>query len=813
MVVANSMAKATVIYGKITDYRGVVVPFATISAAETNRTAMSNDLGLYVLRLDPGNYVFTCKHVGYGNVSLPKEVYGDSVEINFVLKPITLTLNEIIIKKSNEDPAYSIIRNAIAQRPFHKQQVDSYTCLTYIKGMIKTIDFPASILGQRIDFEDGDTSKQKIIFLSESISQIHFKQPDKTNIKVLSTRVSGQTNGLGLATPFLLSFYDNIVNLPKSFNPRGFVSPIADGALGYYNYKYLGAFSENGYLINRIQVFPKREWEPLFNGYIEVVENTWNIHAVDLTLNKTSQLEFADRIQIIQLHKPQSGGIWLLSSQQIFPEVSILGFKAAGHFSAVFDNYDLNVASIPTKFSNVVIKYDPASTKRSDSFWMAQRPIPLLAAELADFRKKDSLEQKRQNPAYLDSLDRLQNRLTVLGVTLNGQTLLKRSKQLSYTYDPLLKSIGFNTIEGLYFQFSGTLEKKLSERKSISITPVLRYGESNGHLTGFITTKLNYGQKQQNKLSLSMGRRIFQFNNANPIPQVMNTFATLLGGNNYIKLYQADFFQFSQEKKLGNGVEVELILSYQNRTPLQNTVGAGQWGKFKDIADLSPNYPTEVVSAAMTSHKALDAGLRIKYQPGARFIELPDGTQSGISNAPAIILQYNKGLPGIWGSNVDFDKWKLSVTGEINLKLAGELRYKAQIAGFWRSQNLQVPDFHHYAGNLTRKAAPYFESFQLAPFYAFSNGNAVFGVFHTEYKLNGLLTNKIPIVRQLNFRMVTGANLILIKGIDYQEVFVGIDNVAKLFRIDYVKGLGRDGRNYGGIKIGIRGFSTLFADY
>jgi Family of unknown function (DUF5686)/CarboxypepD_reg-like domain len=811
-IVASSIAKATIVHGKINDSYGQPVAFATITVEGSNVTAMSNDLGSYVLRVSPGLHKFTCKHVGFGSLTLEKGINGDSVEINFDLKPVTLTLNEVIIKKNNADPAYAIIQSAIAQRQYHQEQLAEYTCLSYIKGMVKTIDFPSSILGQRIDFEDGDASKQKIIFLSESISQIHFQQPDRTNIKVLATKVSGQTNGLGLATPFLLSFYDNLVNLPKSFNPRGFVSPIAEGAMGFYDYKYLGAFSENGFLINRIQVFPKREWEPLFKGFIEIVEDTWNIHAVDLTLNKTSQLEFADKIQIVQLYKHESGDIWLLRSQQIFPEVNLLGFKAAGHFSSVFENYDLTATAISKKLSNVIIKYDAASTQMSDSFWKANRPIPLLAMESADFLKKDSLEKKRQDPAYLDSLDHLQNRLTLLGFALNGQTLLRRSKGLRYTYDPLLKSIGFNTIEGMYFQYSATLEKQLQARKSISFMPVLRYGESNGHLTGFITTKFNYGGKVLNKLSLSLGKRIFQFNNANPIPQVMNTFATLLGGSNYIKLYQADFFQFSLENTFGNGLELEWMVSYQNRKPLQNTVGAGQWGKFKKISDLSPNYPVELVSSSMSAHKALDAGFRITYQPGAQYVELPDGNKNKVTNPPSIVFQYNKGLPGIWGTTSDYDKWKLSVSGQINLRLAGEFRYKAQVAGFLQSKNLQLPDYNHYAGNLTRKAAPYLESFQVAPFYAFSNERSVFGIFHAEYKLNGLLTNKIPLIRQLNFRLVTGSNLMVIKGIDYQEVFVGVDNVAKLFRIDYVKGLGKDGKNYGGIKIGVRGFSSLFAD-
>ena len=810
---SNSVVFATVLYGKITDEYNIPIPFATISVPSLKKTSMSNEKGEYSIILDPGSYGISCQHIGYKEITIDKQITGDSIRLDFKLLPTVLLLNEVRVTKSKEDPANEIIRNAISKRKYHLSQVQSFSCQAYIKGLIRTVDFPESILGQRIDFEDGDTSKQKIIFLSETLADIVFKQPDEYRITVVSTRVSGQTNGLGLATPFFISFYDNIVKLPKTFNPRGFVSPIADGAFNFYAYKYLGAFASNGKLVNRIQVFPKREWEPLFTGFIEIIENTWNLHAVELTLTKTAQLEIADQIKIVQQFKPVAADIWLINSQNIFPEVSILGFKASGYFNTLFENYDLNF--IPTKkmFGNTLIKYDSLSNQYSDQFWSKKRPIPLLAEEQADFIKKDSLEKIKRDPAYLDSLDKLQNRPTFIGLTLNGQTLQKRSKNQSFTYDPLLKSIGFNTIEGLALQLSGIFEKQLKNKHKLAITPVLRYGVSNKHMTGFISANLNTGKKYDERFNIAFGSKIFQFNNANPIPQIMNTFSTLIGGNNYLKLYEADFFQLNHARKISKSINLEVSIAYQDRSPLVNTANAGQWGKFKPLSEIPPNYPEEVTDIPLTRHQALDAGFKLKIRTGARYIELPDGSVNSFSKSPLITFQFNKGIKGLWGSDVKYDKWKLSVKGDVNLQLAGEFRYNVVMAGFFSSTNLQIPDYHHYAGNLTRKATAYLETFQLAPFYAFSNNANIFGAIHTEYKLNGLLTNKIPLVRNLNFRLITGSNILFLKNINYQEIFLGLDNIAKLFRVDYVKGLGKNGMNYNGFRIGIRGFSTLFSDY
>ena len=194
--------------------------------------------------------------------------------INFVLREERLTLQEIIIKPGGEDPAYEIIRAAIKKRPFYKKQIASYSCDVYVKGLIKLKKYPKTFFGQKIDFEDGDTSGNKIIFLSETIAKYAFSQPDKEHIDVISTRVSGQSNSFGFSNPQIISFYENNVQLTRILNPRGFISPIADNALQFYKYKYRGAFFEDGKQINKIEVIAKRKYEPLFHGFINILRTT-----------------------------------------------------------------------------------------------------------------------------------------------------------------------------------------------------------------------------------------------------------------------------------------------------------------------------------------------------------------------------------------------------------------------------------------------------------------------------------------------------------------------------------------------------------
>ncbi len=172
-------------------------------------------------------------------------------------------------KTGGEDPAYEIIRHAIKKRKSYENPLDSFTCDAYIKTLIRSRSLPSKILGKTFSDEDRkdlgvDSEGRGIIYLSESLTRIAFKKPDKVKLEVISGRESG-SNGYGFNFPTFINFYNNNVNIfITQLSPRGYVSPIADGALNYYKYKFLGSFIEDGKEINQIRVIPKRRFEPLF---------------------------------------------------------------------------------------------------------------------------------------------------------------------------------------------------------------------------------------------------------------------------------------------------------------------------------------------------------------------------------------------------------------------------------------------------------------------------------------------------------------------------------------------------------------------
>ena len=329
-------ALAVPVTGTVKDSKGNFLPFASLVVKGGVMGTTANNDGKYILNLPPGNYTLQCMHVGYKMQEKEITVQRQGLEVDFILLLQELILKEIVIGDNAEDPAYEIIRQAIKKRSFYKNQVDAFKCEVYIKGQLRLQDYPETIFGQKVDFADGDTGKNKMIYLSETIATYSFQKPEKEKVEVTSTRVSGQADGFGFGSPRYVTFYDNNIQISNALNPRGFISPIAENALNFYHYRFMGSFTENGRLINHIKVTPKRSYEPLFSGYINIVEDEWRIHSVDLMLTKKSQMELADTLRIEHLYVPVTKDVWMIHSQVVYPAVKMFGFDAKGSFVTVY---------------------------------------------------------------------------------------------------------------------------------------------------------------------------------------------------------------------------------------------------------------------------------------------------------------------------------------------------------------------------------------------------------------------------------------------------------------------------------------------
>lgn len=803
------------IRGTVTDESGQALAFASVYIKGGTAGTTSNADGNYVLELTAGNYDLICAHIGYEKQERKVQVKRNEAFIaDFTMKIQVVSLNDVVVKAGAEDPAYEIIRKAISERKKHLNETGDMQSLVYMKGLIRSKKVPKRILGRKVTTNEDiiDSSGKGILYFSESLTRYSKKKNGDYREEVISAKVSGNSQGFGFNSPQTMdiNFYENNISV-SGLNSRGFVSPISDNALNFYDYRYEGSFYQDGLEINKIRVFPKRLYEPLFSsGHILIIEGSWRIHSADLYLTKTSQIEIVDTLHITQELIATKDKIWVPQYTRFQVDFGILGFQAGADFSAVYS--ENNMKPLPEKFwkNNIVKIIDTSANKTTLSFWDSIRPVPLSAEEREDYVKKDSLEKKFKDPAYLDSLSKVSNRFSAMGFLFQGQTYSNYKKRSSLFIPPVLQSISYNTVEQWVVALSPVYSKR-SDSGSFSIAPNLRFSTATNRFNFDLglNRRLGVDYKKRIDLSIAGGRNVFQINPVSTLLPLNNTIGTLFYTVNYLKLYEKFYAKATLSKNIARGLSLRLSMAYEDRQILENSDTSYRWNSFKDRS-FSPNYPKEVPAGFFEKHQAFVTTATFRYQPGVKFIQYPTRLIGTPSEAPVFTLTLANGWKDFLGADADFGRWSLRVRDGLNLKLGGNIIYEIEAGGFYNNNNVQLPDWQHFRGNRTAAAAPYASSFQLASYYGYSTRDRFYSRGHLEWQLNGLFTNKIPLIRKANLGLVTGTNLLYLgENRNYSEVFFGISNILKVFRVDFIYGYDSQTKSWNnGIRLGAGGLLT-----
>ena len=378
-------AQTFVVNGSVKDEENQPVPFATVFIKGTSIGTSANGNGQYTLKVKAGKYEINFSAVGFKSLIKSVDVNSDTT-LDAILPIEAYILKDVVVTNKGEDPAYAIIREAIRERKTHLKETPAYNCQVYIKGVTKLLKAPEKFLGTDIKKaaqESGlDSNRTGIIYQSESQSVLSFMPPDNYHEEMISSKVAGskQSFSFNRATDLIVNFYNNYQDW-EGISNRPFVSPIADNALFYYDYKLIGSTFENGELINKIQLLPKRNYDPAYRGYIYIIEDSWRIYATDFLMSKESNIAILDSLKINQQFIPVSRKVWMPSILKFEFKGGFLMFKFGGYAVGVYSNYELNPPQGETNFKEV-LKITKEVNKKDSTYWKDARPIPLTKEEI-----------------------------------------------------------------------------------------------------------------------------------------------------------------------------------------------------------------------------------------------------------------------------------------------------------------------------------------------------------------------------------------------------------------------------------------------
>ena len=795
-LIAFSTLVTAQITGNITDQNYEPLPFVNILIENTYKGTTSNDDGYYELNIStPKNYTIVYSYLGYKTVKKEVSIDKFPYQLDITLVEESVSLSEVVID-SEIDPAIAIMRKAIAQRKANLEKINSYKADFYSRGLIRIKDAPEKLLGQDIgDLGGGlDSTRSGIIYLSETISKIQYLFPDKLKEMITASKVSGNDNGFSFnaAQDVDFNFYNNTIEFGNEI-----ISPIANNAFGYYRYKLDGVFyDDRGNLINKIKVTPKRENDPVFSGFIYIVEDQWDIYALELDLTGTqARIPVVDIISLKQSFSySEAEDIWAKISQSIDFRFGIFGIKGDGRYTAVYSNYNFNTGLTRNDFNREIVTIEKEANKKDSIFWNTIRPVPLTLEERTDYVKKDSLQILRESKPYLDSLDRANNKFK-LGNVL-GYTYQNSHKDYRLGFDiPLIGGVQFNTVQGYAANANLFFTKNYDDfKRFFRANGNIQYGFSDERLraTGSLTYKFN--SITNSFLTLSGGVSAEQFSPFNPISPLINSVSTLFFEDNYIKLYDKSFVALNYSEEIFNGFRLYTDLSYERRKALFNTTEQTFFNEKNDAyTSNNPLDETAFGVAPFETHNIIKGSINARINFGQEYLSYPDAKYN-VSNDdyPTLYLGYEKGF-GATNSDYNFDQIKARLNQSFNIKDKGKLMYNLKAGKFFNADDIAFMDYQHFNGNQTHVSLDgnYTNVFNNLDYYSASTNDAYFEG-HVEHDFNGFLLGKVPLLNKLNFNLIVGAHLLATPDFKpYQEYSVGIDNIGwgkwRLLRVDYLR--------------------------
>jgi hypothetical protein len=849
LVFIHTLANAQTIRGVIKNNSGELMPFTSILVKETGQGTMANSEAKFELKLSPGSYTVLFQHIGYQTLALDVSIEGKDIELNPVLTEQQIQLNEVTISQNKEDPAYTIMRKAIAKAPIYKLMVKSYTAKVYIKGGGRLKDVPW-LLRRALKKEGYDPDTK---YFTESVSEISYTYPNVYKNKAISIR----SNMDRFANPnsyINTSFYNPTVGSG--------ISPLSPKAFSYYKFSYLGSFIDKGVEVNKIKVTPKVKGDDVFEGHIYIIDNLWSIHSLDL-----AYVHEGIRLRANQMYAPFSN-VWMPVSNKYDINGKVLGFEFELDYQANIDNYKLvineqfvkpveiidpvvekdnkafakqpgtkgkdksELEKVITSGQNLSTKslrklakaymkeeqkarkkqnrededaaairvdsviIDSSAYKMPEEYWETVRPIPLTEVEIKSTIRLDSLKKVKEaeaegKPKKSEDDDFNFGIILFLGHNFEfGPKDSLKKRQNRIRFEGLARS-DYNLLEGYAIETDLSYRRYLAtnttkRRPYIQFGPRVRYGLARKDFMPSALAEYNF---VKGRVTLEGGRYVSQLSGEESIAPSVNSLYTFFFKRNYLRMYAKDYLKLGFENTFAQKLYVNLFTEWAERAYMFRTMNKPiiKNNKREFFPDIDVN--EFVGSAGFEPHRAHTAGFHLTYTPSVRY-SISNGRKTYYETGlPYFHFKGRAGIPGIKSADAAFVASALGIEQRISMGARADFLYYIEGGMFIDKQKIYFPDLFHFAGNRTIFiTGDPLRSYRLLPYYQYSN-TMQYAQLHLVYTPRLLLLNRMYFIDMMGWKeSLSYRGLTLPGGRQWSEASYSLDGISRFMRFEVVGG-------------------------
>lgn len=723
--------------------------------------------------------------IGFEIYQLPISRLQNNQDLNIQLERGTAK-GEVVIKAKWNRGLFLWKKIMSKKKQYNRYDLNNFSYEAYNKLEIDIKNFNADkakknfiLKNFSFIFDNMDSTSEAAPFLPayliESLSDYAYqKNPKKFYENIKASQTKGFNNEsfsklLGVMNQNV-SIYSNFVNVMD----KDFISPFNDNADAYYIFTVPDTQVVNGGKQYHFVFRPKRPGQNTFEGDAWVTEKTFQIRRISMYLGKDANINFIDRISVFQEYLPLNDSVIFLNRDKFFADFRVLGKNSLtliGRKTTSYKDILINNDSLTTAFKDQrieeLVKTEKAVVKNSDSAWANLRHDSLSKNEKAIYTTIDKLME-------MPKFKKLQTNLKFL---FGGYRNVGK-----FEIGPWFNWISADTIQGTRFRFDLGTNKKLF--KDVYLHGYLAYGLRDRRFKGQAEAYWLI-KRAPNRMRLHVSYQNDIDNGISQVGEVSqdNIFSLAIRKpRNYRKFINVKDLRLDAFSDLGKGFSAELFVSHRQYTPLLNL----------------PPLSSFTVSSG-TPLTNFEVALKLRFAYLEKFLETDYNRYSLGTKYPIVEAMFSKGFAGVFNSAYNYTKYSLLIKDMMKISPYGTLYYRiygGKINGAMPFTNLE----NHPGNDLF-----YYNPFAFNLMNRFEYLSDKYAGINMEHNIGSGLFRFIPLTRKLKWRQFYTAKTLwgslspeniainnkagtfkTLNGKTYVEVGTGIDNIFKVFRLDFV---------------------------
>lgn len=789
-------------------------PIAYASVSLTGQTVgtVSDKKGIFEMTVPVTTTSLTISHQGYAKQVL--NIRKNRVNLYEIrLKPTAETLGEVVIKKKKyskkHNPAVDLMQrirstakaNDPCRNPYYNYEkyeritmgINDFDESMQNNALFKHFQF----LQEHVDTSEISGKPVLNLSLKETSSEVHYRSRPKTVREVVN---GVQSSGIDEIAEqdnirvFLQDVLREVDLYQKDINilQNRFVSPLSPLAADFYKFYISDTLMIDGEKCIALSFYPHNKASFGFMGqmFVEPGDTAMFIKRVTMRVPAEINLNFIQNLYINQEFARAPDGSRLKMKDDMVLEMKMLpgvpGIYARHNVAYANHNFDkpADEQEIFNSLATVIKEKD--ADHRDEEFWEDARLFELPESQR---NTADLMDKFRQNKVFYWG----EKSLRVLSYGYVG-TKPTKSK---FDIGPINTFISQSKLQGLRLKFGGMSTAELSKHWFTRLNGA--YGFSDHRWKYNVELEYSFNEKKLHSREFPI--HSIRLNSSYDVDQIGQHYVSTNYDNIFLSLKRMSGINRSSYRLLNT---LTYTLELENNFSVEATINSErQYGcKFMHL------YLSNAENTQLRFFDETWLDVKLRYAPGEKFYQTRSHRFAVNQDAPTITLTHRFASSKLPGSQWGVNRTELGLEKRLWFSAWGYADFSVKGGHVW-SKNTPYTQVFIPNANLTYTIRD--GSFSLMNPMEFVTDTYVQS--DLVYFANGAILNYIPLIKKLKLREVfsyhmywgklsdrnnpryhdnmlafpdESVGLADISHMPYMECGVGIENILKCLRVDYV---------------------------